>query len=175
MVLVNNLFWEICCCFSSVSIENLALSQSMTNSQNKWSDQIGGQFVHYKQMWPGTKKQNSLLLHCSDCFVFPIIPLMHEYFLIVKNFWSTEVLSKPGSMLLLLSFPGWYHCQQSNIHPFVPSHAFTCLPPPWLKDFSGVSYSFYMSNVVFHSPLPFWWAFQCFQLYINIQWSYEQF
>ena len=129
IVVVNNLLWEICCCFSSACVENLSLSQSITNKCPKWMEWPNwGQLVHYKHMWPGTKKETHLLVHCSDCFVFLITPPVHEDNLMVKNCLNSELLRPNPEMTPLVcfsySFPGWWHCQESDRHPSVLAHAF---------------------------------------------------
>ena len=63
---------------------------------------FGGEFVHCKQKWPGIKKE--IALHFSSCFVFLIIPLMHEYILIIKDFVNTEILRANPEMTSVVCF-----------------------------------------------------------------------
>ena len=93
MIVVNNLLSEIWWCFSSACIENLSLSQRITSKLPNWMEWPNwGKLIQYKQIGPGTKKKNHLLLHCSDGFIFLIAPPVHEYILMVKNLLNSEVL-----------------------------------------------------------------------------------
>lgn len=101
---VNNLLWEICCSFSSTCIENLFLSQSITNKWPNWMEWPNwGQLVHYKQRGPRTKRRDYLLLYCW-LFFFLITPSMHECILMVKNLLNSEILRANPEMTAPVCF-----------------------------------------------------------------------
>lgn len=49
-------------------------------------------------------KRKLFALHFSSCFVFLIIPLMHEYILIIKDFVNTEILRANPEMTSVVCF-----------------------------------------------------------------------
>lgn len=133
IVVMNNLLWEMCCCFSSASVKNLAVSQSMIT---KWPKST--EWPNWRPVCPSQtdivrdQKGNFFATSLLSLFYLLIYPTNAWTYSLGKRFLKyrnteSKPWNNPCSMPFLVSSPRWYHCQASGVYTPVPSHVITSI------------------------------------------------